>query len=182
MRRTSLVSLAVLGLFSIVAAQDLYIKPGILDVDKPGTPNDNSCWIAVASNMLGAAGYGQGATAQERGDYVYNKLVGDLGSASAGRAEWAVNYYLYKYAKNPDAGADFQHAVSYTDVTYKRLADGFLNNTDYDFLLDELKRCQYVGFSISGTTVGRALTLVGGRCCVCRCFLGPAAPKRKEIR
>jgi len=161
-RRTSLISLAVLGLIAIASAQDIYVKPGIPDVDKPNRPGDNSCWIAVASNLLGAAGYGQGATAQERGTYIYNKMVGDLGYTSAGRAEWAINYYLYKYAKNPNAGIDFQHSISYTDVTYKRLSDGYLKKSDYDFLLDELKRCQYVGFSIAGVTVGHALTLVGG--------------------
>jgi len=47
-------------------------------------------------------------------------------------------------------------------VTYKRLNDGFIKNSDYDFLLAELKRFQYVSFSVQGPTVGHALTRVGG--------------------
>ncbi len=175
MQRTILISLIVLGSVSLAMAQDIYTKPGIPDVDKPDRnkdgvwpdANDNSCWIATASNLLAAAGYGQGATAQQRGDYVYSKIVGDLGFLNAGRAEWAINYYMYKYAKNPNAGIDFQNNIKYTDVTYKRLNSGNLLKSDYDFLIDELKRCQYVGISFGGTDWGHAVTLIGG---------GPSTP------
>lgn len=154
----------------MASAQELYKKAGIPDVDKPDwnkdgkwpDPGDNSCWIAVASNMLAAAGYGQGSNAQQRGDYIYKKITTDLGTAKAGRAEWAVNYYLYKYAKNPSAGIDFQNSIAYTDVTYKRLSSGNLKQADYDFLLSELKRCQYVGLSIGGSDWGHAVTMIGG--------------------
>ena len=42
------------------------------DVDKE-VPN-RTCWLATAANMLGAAGYGTGATAQERAQGIYNQL------------------------------------------------------------------------------------------------------------
>lgn len=42
------------------------------DVDKVG--EDRTCWLATAANMLGAAGYGDGATAQLRAEDVYEDL------------------------------------------------------------------------------------------------------------
>lgn|GEM_PF-5837295 len=70
MRRALLISIALAGLFVAASAREIYLKPGIPDVDKPGLPGDNSCWIAVASNLLSAARYSQGSTAQERGTYI----------------------------------------------------------------------------------------------------------------
>jgi len=60
------------------------------DVDKEGTANgegndglvagvvaapDNSCWLAASSNQLAAAGYGNGATLQERADDIYLDML-----------------------------------------------------------------------------------------------------------
>ena len=47
------------------------------DVDK--TTPDRTCWLATAANMLGAAGYGDGATAQERAEAIYDQLVAQYG-------------------------------------------------------------------------------------------------------
>ena len=52
------------------------------DVDKAGVPLpgpnplDNSCWQATAANLLAGAGYGTGLTPQQRGDNIYNQIIG----------------------------------------------------------------------------------------------------------
>ena len=65
-----------------VAAAD-WIKPlespddPVPDVDK--TSPDRTCWLATAANMLGAAGYGDQATAQDRAQTIYDQLVVQYG-------------------------------------------------------------------------------------------------------
>jgi len=127
-----------------------------------------TCWQASAANVLGAAGYGvgagAGATAQQRADHIYTQLTTDLGVGNMGFCEQAINYWLYTYGKNPDnitdpsqPNRDFQPTNPYTDVTVLRQT---LFMPDYNFLLDELKRCQYVNVSFSSPE--HCMTLVGG--------------------
>ena len=133
----------------------------IPDVNKPvfGDPNDNSCWMAVASNMLGASGYGVGVTAQAKADYIYGQLRTDLNWQWQGSVPNAINYWLYTYGKNPDA-VEFNATNPYTDVTWSGYVPGGLTSSDYDMLLGELARCQYVG--VGFTNPEHAMTLVGG--------------------
>ncbi len=43
---------------------------------QPGTPpQDRSCWMAAASNMLAGAGYGNGATIQARAEDIYLDMI-----------------------------------------------------------------------------------------------------------
>ena len=76
-------SAVVMLLLAGVAAAD-WIKPldppedPVPDVDK--TTPDRTCWLATAANMLGAAGYGHEATAQERAQTIYNHLVAQYGT------------------------------------------------------------------------------------------------------
>ena len=141
------------------------------DVDKagvnpppPAIPNDNSCWQAAASNVLGAAGYGLGANAQARAQNIYGQITGALGVNNFGCCEKAVNWWLYNFGKNPNA-LDFQPANTYTDVTVVDkfgaggLTYGIIGN-DYDFLLGELNRCQYV--TVEFVSPDHCMTLVGG--------------------
>ncbi len=138
------------------------VKPGIPDVDKPGVPGDMSCWMAVASNMLGAAGYGLPAagmpdTLQNRTDNIYTQLRNDLGFVNTGDPANALNYWLYAYGKNPSQ-PEYAPSIGYTDVT----VGGWVDAPTYDFLLDELTRCQYVGVCFDAPTPGHCMTLVGG--------------------
>lgn len=140
------------------------------DVDKlaHGHVGLPTCWQACASNILAAAGYGVGAgvvaTAQQRADYIYTQLTNDLGTANMGFGEQAINYWLYTYGKNPDnLTGDYLPNNRYTDVTAVHrplVLAGGAAASDYDFLLNELKRCQYVGVSFSYPDHGMAL--VGG--------------------
>lgn len=156
-----------------------YSQDGTLipDVDKPDRdgdgvwpdPLDMSCWQAAASNVLGAAGYGigagAGATAQQRADHIYTQLNNDLGFNNPGYCERAVNYWLYTYGKNPNS-FEYMPNNTYTDVTVVEkdgltLADGAVGaRSDYNHLLDELARCQYVAVGFDYPE--HCMTLVGG--------------------
>ncbi len=159
-------AIAVVAFLSGTAAADWDVYKSVPDVNKldrpeiPGWPDagDNSCWQAVAANLLGGAGYGTGANPQARADSIYNQLITDLGWGNLGWMERGVNYWLYTYGKNP-ASAEFKPANAYTDVTKFYNANG-LTPADYNFLLDELERCQYVGVGFDNPA--HALTLVGG--------------------
>jgi hypothetical protein len=140
-------------------------KPGVPPDPNPPRPGDLSCWQAVAANLLAGAGYGTGATPQARADAIYAQLNADLGFTSGGYTHRAINYWLYTYGKNPSSN-QYDPSNSYTDVTYAynsnglSLGDQNMVRSDYNFLLDELVDCQYVGISIDNPD--HALTLVGG--------------------
>ncbi|OXU14839.1 DUF7901 domain-containing protein [Sedimentisphaera salicampi] len=44
-------------------------------IDTGTPPTDNSCWMASASNLLAGAGYGSGATIQERAEDIYIDML-----------------------------------------------------------------------------------------------------------
>ena len=140
---------------------DVY-KNGVPDADKlPGTPPpDNSCWINSAANALAGGGWGTGPDVQARADNIRNDLTNHFGTTNAGWSSLAINWWLFNHGLN-SGSADYDPAGAYTDVTYinQRLKD-----VDYDFLLDELARCQYVNvsFTIPFAEAGHEMTLVGG--------------------
>ncbi|MFA6135078.1 MAG: PEP-CTERM sorting domain-containing protein [Phycisphaerae bacterium] len=134
------------------------------DVNKLGGAQDNSCWLATAANMLAGAGWGlSDKTAQQNGDAIYGQLTGHFGTACGGMEERAINWWLLNYGYNPDAvdANYYRPTLTYNDVTH---VDRTLTAADYDFLLNELTRCQYVGvsFVVPGQELGHAMTLVGG--------------------
>lgn len=147
----------VLALANAGLAIDVIYKD-VPDVDKnPGTPSpDNSCWQAAAANLLAGGGYGTGADAQARADSIYSTLTLDLGTANLGDTARGINYWLHMYGKNPDS-PEYLPAATYTDVT---AVSRMLDANDYDFLLDELDRCQYVAVSFDQPP--HVMTLVGG--------------------
>ncbi|MBN1910254.1 MAG: PEP-CTERM sorting domain-containing protein [Pirellulales bacterium] len=130
----------------------------IPDVDKPNPadPNDSSCWLASAADILGAAGYGSGGgPAQQRAQNIYNQLCMDWGITSGGAPDQAISYWLAMYGKNPNS-SEYDPTNSYTDVT---AFYGSLGANDYAFLKNELYRCQYVGVQFDNPA--HAVTFVG---------------------
>lgn len=129
----------------------------IPDVDKvnPSDPYDSSCWLASASNILAAAGYGSGGAAQQRAQGIYSQLTAAYGTLSGGAPDQAISYWLAWHGKNPDS-SDYQPMLSYTDVTAVYAG---LGQADYNFLQNELLRCQYVGVQFENPA--HAVTLVG---------------------
>lgn len=163
--RTIAVAMLSLALLAPTAFGDvpmLYVKYSqdstpIPDVNKnPTAPQpDNSCWLASASNILAAAGYGGIGSAQGRAQTIYTQLTMAYGVASGGAPDQAISYWLAWHGKNP-ASPDYNPALLYTDVTavYRTLT-----MADYNFLKSELHRCQYVGVQFHNPA--HAMTLVG---------------------
>jgi len=130
----------------------------IPDVDKipfPPAPTDNSCWLASASNILAAAGYGGIGPAQQRAQSIYQQLTTAYGTASGGAPDQAISYWLAWHGKNPNS-PDYAPTVTYTDVTAEYRT---LTQVDYNFLKGELLRCQYVGVQFDNPA--HAVTFVG---------------------
>ncbi len=136
------------------------------DVDKgPPIPTppalDNTCWMATASNMLAGAGYGNGTTMQQRAEDIYNDMVvwqtdpvdNPTGKEDGGWTDTAINWWLVSpnntWTTNP-----------YTIVT----VDGYKNpRYPWDepngamIIGNELRRCQFVGLSISWPTTSATI-------------------------
>ncbi len=130
----------------------------IPDVDKmpfPPMPGDNSCWLASAANILAAAGYGSGGTAQQRAQIIYSQFTTAYGIVAGGAPDNAISYWLAWHGKNPNS-PDYNPALSYTDVTAEYRT---LTQVDYNFLKNELHRCQYVGVQFDNPP--HAVTLIG---------------------
>ena len=134
------------------------------DVNKAGAGGDMSCWQAAAANILAGAGWGLDTqTPQQNADAIYGHLTAHFGTASPGYAERAINWWLLNYGYNSSApDTDYYNPdMEYNDVTHHA---EHLVDPQYDFLLDELVRCQYVAvdFEIPGASAGHVMTLVGG--------------------
>ena len=135
------------------------------DVDKgppaPPPPNvDNTCWMATAANMLAGAGYGNGTTLQTRAVDIYNDMVtwetdatNPTGKADSGWTDTALSWWLNSanntWASNP-----------YTVVTVygnKNPRFPWANTNGARFIGNELRKCQFVGLSISWPTAGASI-------------------------
>ncbi len=186
MRHKRIATFLVVGMilvtWSLLAApvwaqqQQYDVYKNVPDVDKPDRdangiwpdPGDMSCWQATAANLLGGAGWGLAAnTPQQNADAIYGHMNTHFGWANSGKPEIAINWWLYNYGYNSDqAGSGwYQPTKTYNDVT---VINRTLCSFDYDFLLDELERCQYVGVSweffdpVLDVGFAHCLTLIGG--------------------
>ncbi len=160
----SLACVMVLVLTGVAAAQSLparFVKVSqdgtpIPDVNKPNPadPNDGTCWLAGAANVLAAAGYGSGPDAQQRALNIYNQMRIDWG-LGGGAPDHAISHWLAHYGRNPDH-PEFNLNVDYTDIT---AAYRTLGQADYDFLRQELYDCQYV--TVQFDSPAHCMTMVG---------------------
>ncbi len=145
----------------------IYMKmdpPPDLDKGPPPPPSpavDNTCWMATAANMLAGAGYGNGATVQVRSEDVYGDMVANYGKANGGWTDTALNWWL-------SSANNTWPANPYTVVTVygNKFPNPWANATGARFIGNELRRCQFVGCSISwptgnGGSGGHAITCWG---------------------
>lgn len=131
------------------------------DVDKgpppPATGPDNSCWMANAANMLAAAGYGSGSSAQDRADDIYGDMVAEYGKADRGWPDAALQWWLGSahntWTTNP-----------YTVVTVQGTKSmNPWNRSDIpEVIANELRRCQFVGLAFSWPTDNAGQVGYGG--------------------
>lgn len=122
------------------------ILPGV-----PGT--DNTCWIAAASNMLAGAGYGNGATIQDRAEDIYlDFLVWQValdptnthGARDGGWIDTALTWWL-------GSGNNVWPSNPYTVVTVfgNKTKTPWTNSNGAKYIGNQLRDYQQVGLSIS---------------------------------
>lgn len=125
------------------------------DVDKVGGGGvDNSCWMATASNMLAGAGYGNGTTVQERADDIYADMVANYGIANGGWTDAALSWWLGSTNNTWSATNPYTIVTVYGNKSPRypwAEANGAM------FVGNELRRCQFVGLSISWPTAGTSI-------------------------
>jgi hypothetical protein len=112
--------------------------------------NDNSCWLATASNMLAGAGYGTGNTVQARAEEIYGEMVANFGKECGGWTDAALSWWL-------GSANNSWPANPYTIVTVHGFKDPKLpwpHSTGSQVIGNELRRCKFVGLSISWPVAG----------------------------
>jgi len=125
------------------------------------TQTGPTCGLVSAAGMLAGAGWGQGANAQERAQNIQKQLVGRYPAGEFPSV--AMNWWLQTYSCT---GQSPYYSV--TEILYP-LAGA--TKVEYEHLLDELKRCQFVGVDWywndpkDGTRKGHAMALVAGNKC-----------------
>ncbi|MCK5766185.1 MAG: hypothetical protein KAH26_09370, partial [Bacteroidales bacterium] len=121
------------------------------DVDKAGGGGtDNSCWMATASNMLAGAGYGTGTDVQARADEIYSEMVSNYGIANGGWADVALSWWLSSANNTWSATNPYTIVTVYGNKTRVPWVDA----DGAQFIGNELRRCQFLGLSISWPTSG----------------------------
>ena len=118
-----------------------------------GTPVDNSCWMATASNMLAGAGYGTGTTVQARAEEIYDEMVANYGKQCGGWTDAALSWWLGS-ANNTWAANPYTVVTVYGNKSPKY---PWANANGAQFVGNELRRCQFVGLSISWPTTGSSI-------------------------
>lgn len=134
------------------------------DVDKAahgdtGTP---TCWLATAANMLAGAGYGNGKTVQERADDIYNDLVAHYGTGSGGWTDTALTWWLAS-ANNTWAANPYDIVTVYGNKTRVPWA----NSNGARYIGNELRRCEFLGLSISWPRTSSGGSASGGHAITC---------------
>ena len=115
------------------------------DADKTFTANNNSCYLATASNMLAGAGYGNGASVQARADSIYNQMIGNFGTANGGWADTALSWWL-------NSANNTWPANPYTVVNVfgnKSPKYPWSDANGAQAIGNHLRACDFVGLSIS---------------------------------
>lgn len=129
------------------------------DIDKrlpadPATGWDNTCWMATAANMLAGAGYGTGTTVEARSEDIYADMVAHYGKRDGGWIDSAISWWLSSthntWGTNP-----YQVVTVYGNKNPK---NPWANANGSQFIANSLRKCHFVGLSISwpvaGATVG----------------------------
>jgi hypothetical protein len=143
------------------------------DVDKgPPTPTlpcnpgepivDNSCYLATASNLLAGAGYGTGNNVQSRAEEIYNEMVAQFGKECGGWTDLALSWWLNS-ANNTWSNNPYTVVTVYGNKSPKY---PWSNSNGAQFIGNELRRCQFVGLSLSWPTAGTSIGS-GGHAITC---------------
>lgn len=164
MRRRNIASMSfVLAIIlSVFCTSCIYMKMDPPpDADKGAPPPlpavDNSCWQATASNMLAAAGYGNGTTVQARANDIYNNMTANFGLVS-GWTDTALSWWL-------GSTHNTWTTNSYTVVTVygnKIPKNPWADSNGARFIGNQLRECNFAGLSISWPTDAPGVIGSGG--------------------
>ena len=136
--------------------------PPDVDKDSHGHNGTLTCWQATAANMLAGAGYGEGATVQERADAIYVQLTDNFGTANGGWAHVALKWWLRS-----------EHNTLGTESVIKKYGNPkgafpWKRSGGAELLANELRDGKLIGlgirwpaWSIAVGTGGHAITLWG---------------------
>ena len=132
------------------------------DVDKAahGHSATSTCWLATAANMLAGAGYGSGTTLQARADDIYKDLVAHFGTGS-GWTDTALQWWLTS-THNIWTGNRYRLVTVYGNKT----KIPWNNPNGARFIGTELRRCEFLGLSISWP-VANSQSGTGGHAITC---------------
>ena len=161
MRRRNIISMALIlpVILLVFCTSCVYMKmEPPPDVDKAFLNNNNSCYLATASNMLAGAGYGNGATVQVRADDIYGNLTANFGTANSGWADTALSWWL-------SSANNVWPANPYTVVTVygnKNPKNPWADSNGARFIGNRLRECNFVGLSISWPTDAPGVIGSGG--------------------
>jgi hypothetical protein len=114
---------------------------------------DNSCWLATASNMLAAAGYGTGTNVQQRAEEIYDEMVANYDKQCGGWTDAALSWWLSS-TNNTWTTNPYSVVTVYGNKTPRY---PWANSNGARFIGNELRRCQFVGLSISWPTWGTSI-------------------------
>lgn len=112
-----------------------------------------TCWMATASNMLAGAGYGNGATVQARADDIYLDMVAHYGTRKSGWTDTAIRWWL-RSGNNIWPSNPYDVVTVYGNKIPKR---PWRNSDGARDIANSLRRCQFVGLSISWPTCGGSI-------------------------
>ncbi|MHC4395405.1 MAG: hypothetical protein ACYS1A_07080 [Planctomycetota bacterium] len=136
------------------------------DVDKfehHGYASTNTCYLAVAANMLAGLSYGDGNDVQERADEIYDELVDHYGIQNAGWADTAMNWWLNSANNTWKLTNPYKIVSLYGEANCKSTRNPWANQAMPKFVGNELRKCNSVRLSLykSGICYGHAITAWG---------------------
>ncbi len=158
-RSSSVARILIIVLLALVSTSCTYMKMNPpADADKAFLAGNNSCYLATAANMLAGAGYGTGTTVQDRADDIYGDLTTQFGTANGGWTDTALTWWLGS-ANNTWATNPYSVVTVYGNKNPK---NPWANSDGAQFIGNELRRCHFVGVSISWPTNAAGVVGSGG--------------------
>lgn len=139
------VFLAILAMSFLTSCTYMKMNPPP-DTDKVGV--NNSCYLATAANMLAGAGYGNGASVQDRAEDIYSDLTAHFGVANGGWTDTALSWWLAS-ASNVWPGNPYTVVTVYGNKIPKY---PWSNSNGAKEIANNLRKCNFVGLSISWPT------------------------------
>jgi len=124
----------------------------------PQWADDNSCWLASSANMLAAQGYDLGNV-----QGIYDELVNNFGWTEGGWQHEALDWYIFQHeGPSPSYRVNWYGVYTGTSTTHSQITTSNpWPQNPYDFVKNELYRCQQVGIVLHTQSLYHAVTFYG---------------------